>query len=131
MPDDRRAGRLDDLREGWHEVRPEGPPRMLWFERRVVDALGTVPDPTIHAAVVEFVATSLLAMPDHLRLGVAAESVLLGGWTVLTGRARSPETLATQVRAWESHPVSFVRQYARLFGSLVLFAEQEHLPAVS
>ena len=48
---------------------------MLWLERRVVGALAG-PDDALHGgAISDFVDSSLRAMPQHLRLGVAAESV--------------------------------------------------------
>ena len=55
---------------------------MLWFERQVVGALMR---PTLDArgrATVEaYVSDTLRSMPEHLRAGVAAESVVLGAWS--------------------------------------------------
>ena len=60
---------------------------MLWFERQVV---GTLMSPTLdasaRAAVESYVATTLQSMPEHLRAGVAAESIVLGGWSWLENR---------------------------------------------
>jgi hypothetical protein len=63
-------------------------------------------------------------MPQHLRLGVLAETLLLAGWSTVSrqGVATLPSTL-------ERSPLMPLRQYVRLFRSLVLFAEQELTPA--
>ena len=51
---------------------------MLWFEREVVGALTDSPDQPLRSSVESFVDGSLRDMPEHLRAGVAGESVLLG-----------------------------------------------------
>jgi hypothetical protein len=93
---------------------------MLRFERQVVASLMETQDPERRAAVERFVGESLAAMPEHLRLGVLAESVALGTWARL--RRRSHADLVDSLR---TNPIGLLRQYERLLGSLVLFAEQE------
>ena len=65
-------------------------------------------------------------MPEHLKIGVAADSVLLSVWA----RAKHPfdltdEALLDLLEGWETSRLAPVRQYARLLGSLVIFAENE------
>ena len=101
---------------------------MLWLESRIAAALPSTPDPEIRSAIHDFVDTSLAAMPTHLRAGVVGESIVLGTWLRLRG-ITDDAGIARQVTRWETNPIGVIRQYARLFGSLVLFAEQERLPA--
>ena len=67
-------------------------------------------------------------MPEHLRAGVAAESIVLGGRSWLEHRAgrldehRLPRAHRPAGRRASIDPV---RQYVRLLHSLVLFAENE------
>lgn len=104
---------------------------MLWFERKVV---GTLMSPTLdapaRAAVESYVATTLHSMPEHLRAGVAAESIVLGGWSWCEDRlGRLNEgRLRTRVARWKTSPIDPIRQYVRLLQSLVLFAENELAP---
>jgi hypothetical protein len=99
---------------------------MLWLERRVVSALAGADDERTGGGVSEFVETSLQAMPQHLRLGVAVESIGLGLLTRLRyGSQPSPEAIQHSIDAWERAPVGVVRQYPRLLNSLVLFARYE------
>lgn len=93
---------------------------MLWFERHVVASLTETTDPTERAAIASFVDGTLKVMPEHLRAGVAAESLALGGWARVRGL--DPDALVTSLRR---SPVGVLRQYERLLGSLVLFAEHE------
>jgi hypothetical protein len=104
---------------------------VLWFERQVV---GTLMDPALdastRAAVESYVSTTLRSMPEHLRAGVAAESMVLGAssWVeqrigMLTWLPRAP--LRTRVDSWKTSKVDPIRQYVRLLESLVLFAENE------
>lgn len=100
---------------------------MLSYERRVVASLLTGADPDRAASVTGFVAGSLGAMPEHLRLGISAISVGLGAWSALrrtVGLGRSGEA---EVAWLEEHPVGLVRQWLRALRSLVTFAEQESL----
>lgn len=94
---------------------------MLGFERRMVAALTTAPDPALRAGVALWVGSSLGEMPEWLRLGVVAESVGLGLWA----RVRPSLDDAALLRSFESSPLWPVRQYVRLLRSLVIFAEQE------
>jgi hypothetical protein len=87
---------------------------MLDFERRVTASLTTTTDPRVRDGVDAFVAGSLGDMPEHLRLGVLAQSVLLS----LLVRGDIGHRL-------ERSRIPLVPQYVRLFRSLVLFAEQE------
>lgn len=99
---------------------------MVPFERRVVACLTRTDDPDLRAAVAAYVEGCLAAMPEHLRAGVLAESVALSAWARLADRGRGDdEALRRRLAAWEHHPVDVVRQYVRLLGSLVLFAEVE------
>ena len=101
---------------------------MLWFERQVV---GTLMSPTLDAAarsaVESYVATTLHSMPEHLRAGVAAESIVLGGWSWVEDRiGRLDERrLRSRVAGWKTSRIDPIRQYVRLLQSLVLFAENE------
>jgi hypothetical protein len=66
-------------------------------------------------------------MPEHLRAGVAAESIVLGGRSWLehhVGRF-DPHTLPARIDRWRSSKIDPIRQYVRLLHSLVLFAENE------
>ena len=94
---------------------------MLGFERELVAALVTTPDPVVRREVEAFVEGSLDEMPEFLRLGVLAETV---GVATLA-RLRRDRDLLVLVDLLERAPVPLVRQYVRLFRSLVLFAEQE------
>jgi hypothetical protein len=94
------------------------------FERRFVDALVQSEDPAVRARVHGWVASSLATMPQHLRLGVLCETAALSSWAAV--RRVDVATLPT---ALERSPLMPLRQYVRLFRSLVLFAEQELAPA--
>lgn len=96
---------------------------MLAFERRVVEALTTTPDPAARAAVLDWVDGSLRAMPEHLRTGVVLESV---AFAVLGALTRRP--VASLVASLAASPIAPVRQYVRLLRSLVIFAEHELAP---
>jgi hypothetical protein len=65
-------------------------------------------------------------MPEHLRAGVVAESLLLGTWDRARRRG-SPG--AVDLDPLERSRIDVVRQYVRLLRSLVLFAENELAPA--
>ena len=102
---------------------------MLPFEREVVGSLmSPALDEDERAAVADYVDGALRAMPEHLRAGVVAESLLFGAW-VRAGRALGRRgTLADQVTRWQRSPVDVIRQWVRLLHSLVLFAEHELAP---
>jgi hypothetical protein len=93
---------------------------MLGFERRMVAALTTSPDPALRAGVEGWVDDTLRDMPEHLRLGVLAESIGLGLWA----RVRPSDDHAL-LASFERSPLWPVRQYVRLLRSLVLYAENE------
>jgi hypothetical protein len=101
---------------------------VLWFERQVVAAL-TDPalDDSARAAVAGHVDLSLRSMPEHLRAGVVAESLLFGALPLLQralGRFNARQ-LHAQIEQWRTSRIDLVRQYVRLLQSLVLFAEHE------
>lgn len=101
---------------------------MLSFEREVVDALGTAPNPETRSAVEAFVDGSLRAMPEPIRLGVLAETLLFGSYVrflTTAGRLDDSEDLRRLLDRWESSRISVVRQYVHMFRSLVLFGENE------
>jgi hypothetical protein len=93
---------------------------VLWFERQVVDRLVTTSDTRRRRDIETFVDGALSAMPEHLRLSIGSASVVLGGWARLA-RPRP----AGLVRSLDTSPIPPIRQYVRLFRSLVLFAENE------
>ncbi|MEN3272113.1 MAG: hypothetical protein V7636_874 [Actinomycetota bacterium] len=93
---------------------------MLGFERRMVAALTTTPDVAVRAGVEGWVDDTLRDMPEHLRLGVVAQSVALGLWA----RVRGTDD-ASLVGSFERSPLWPVRAYVRLLRSLVLYAEHE------
>ena len=101
---------------------------MLWLEQCVVAALAGADDLRTDGAISEFVRSSFAAMPQHLRLGVAGESLVLGAWVrVRHGSQPSPDSMRRALSSWEHSPVGVIRQYARLLSSLVIFAQQETL----
>lgn len=100
---------------------------MLAFERHVVAALTTASAPDHRRAVADWVDATLRDMPQHLRAGVMVESHLLHGWWRLRAAGGRTDVAALLAKV-ERSPVAFLRQYLRLFGSLVLFAELELEP---
>ncbi|HET8930670.1 MAG TPA: hypothetical protein VFN21_08440 [Acidimicrobiales bacterium] len=97
------------------------------FKSRIIDALVTPLEPTQRGATEAFIAGSLTDLPQHLKIGIAVDSVLLEVLTRAThgGRIPDDEALRKLVATWESNPLTPIRQYARLLSSLVLFADQE------
>jgi len=93
---------------------------MLAFERQLVAALTVAVDPEVRTGVERFVEGSLDDMPEFLRLGVIGESLVLS--ILATMARRDPRTV---VQLLDRSPVALLRQYVRLFRSLVLFAELE------
>jgi len=105
---------------------------VLWFERQVVGALmSPALDPSARADVESYVATTLRSMPEHLRAGVALESIALGAPSWLAHRAGrlDERRVRTSLDRWKASKVDVVRQYVRLLESLVLFAENELVPS--
>jgi hypothetical protein len=100
---------------------------VLSFERLVVTTLLTTSDDRRRSQVEEYVDGALRAMPEHLRAGVVAESLVLGAWArFLRAVGRLDDSgLGRRLEAWEASPIGPVRQYVRLLRSLVLFAEHE------
>jgi hypothetical protein len=96
---------------------------MLGFERDLVATLTTTRDPAIRARVESWVDGSLRTMPEVLRLGVVAETLAFG----TLARARGGAT-PSLVASLAGSRIPLVRQYVRLFRSLVLFAEEELAP---
>jgi hypothetical protein len=101
---------------------------VLWFERHVVGALmSSSLDDRSRVVVEAYVNDTLRSMPEHLRAGVFAESLLLGTPTLAAhalGRSND-EALRARLERWSTSRIDFVRQYVRLLHSLVLFAENE------
>jgi hypothetical protein len=102
---------------------------MLRFERQVVESLSTAPDQPTRSAVEAFVDGSLRAMPEASRAGVIAASVLMGGYAGAlraTGRlGADSHALKDRLVVWETSRIGPLRQYVRLFRSLILFSENE------
>jgi hypothetical protein len=97
---------------------------MLGFERDLVATLTSTRDPAVRARVEDWVEGSLRTMPEFLRLGVLVETVAFSAFGRLRGRGRGGAP-ASLVDALAGSPIPLVRQYVRLFRSLVLFAEEE------
>ena len=106
---------------------------MLWFERQVVGALmSSSLDDRARVAVESYVDKTLRSMPEHLRAGVFAESLLFGARPRLErALGRADRDLHARIERWRTSPIDFVRQYVRLLHSLVLFAENELAPSTS
>lgn len=98
---------------------------MLWLERQVVATLTADVDPGRRAAIASYVDGVLRAMPEHLRLGVAGESVVLGTGAWIADRLGSRGSFGDRIDAWEHSRIGVIRQYVRLFSSLVIFANEE------
>jgi hypothetical protein len=101
---------------------------MLRFEREVVAALVGTDDPAVRSSVEAFVDGSLRDKPEHLRLGLAGESVFLGTYVAVLralGRLDGDDALLALLRSWEAGPIGVVRQYVRAMKALVIFAENE------
>jgi hypothetical protein len=104
---------------------------MLWLERRVVAQLiSPTVSPAERPAIEDYVGGALQAMPDHLRAGVALESIAFGALVRLEDKlgGPSPGRLDRHLERWNASRISVVRQYVRMFRSLVLFAENELVP---
>jgi hypothetical protein len=86
--------------------------------------------PGARSAIESYVAATLHSMPEHLRAGVAAESIVLGGRSWLEYRAGrlDDRRVHARVARWKNSKLDPVRQYVRLLESLVLFAENELAP---
>jgi hypothetical protein len=101
---------------------------MLWLEREVVATLvSPALDAEQRSAVEAYVDESLRAMPEHLRAGVAAESLVFGAWPRVQRRLGRFDRAAVDARVdrWKASRFDLIRQYVRLLQSLVLFAEHE------
>jgi hypothetical protein len=101
---------------------------VLRFERELV---ATLVSPKLgegaRDAVATYVDESLRSMPEHLRVGVAAESLIFGAWPrlqIALGRL-DRRALEHRVRQWKRSRFDPLRQYVRVFSSLVVFAENE------
>jgi hypothetical protein len=100
---------------------------MLGMERSVVGALTEHLAEPRRAVIEEGVDSALRSMPEHLRAGVAAESLLLGAMLLLPrllGRLDA-RTVRRALAAWERSRIGVLRQYPRAFSSLVLFFDCE------
>jgi hypothetical protein len=105
---------------------------VLWFESQLVGALmSPATDDRARAAVESYVEEALRSMPEHLRAGVLAESLLFGARPRLEhalGRL-DDKVLRARIDRWKTSRIDVVRQYVRLLQSLVLFAENELAPS--
>lgn len=103
---------------------------MPGFRSRILEAYLAPLTPTQRGTAEAFIAGSLRDLPHHLRIGLAADSILLEAITRATHGGRIPDdaTLRELVTRWEANPFTPIRQYARLVTSLVLFADQETTP---
>ena len=99
-----------------------------------VQMVGALMSPSLYAdtriAVESYVSTTLKSMPEHLRAGVVAESIVLGGWSWIADRVgrRDERRLHTRVARWKISKLDPIRQYVRLLDSLVVFGENELAP---
>lgn len=100
-------------------------PAVFRVERDVVRALSSTDDPALRARVEDWVEGSLADMPELLRAGVAAESLMVAVWR----RVQPSRSLDDVLDAMERSPVGLLQQYPRLFRSLVLFGDLELVPA--
>ena len=98
---------------------------MLWLERQVVATLSADVDARRRHAIEAYVDGVLRAMPEHLRFGVVGESLVLGGGAWLAHAAGSRRSFAERIDGWEHSRIGVIRQYVRLFSSLVIFANEE------
>jgi hypothetical protein len=90
-------------------------------------------DGPTRAAVEAYVDGTLRGMPEVLRAGVAAESLVFGAPARVArifGRFDA-RALERQVEGWKTSRIDPIRQYVRLIQSLVLFAENELAPPVA
>lgn len=103
---------------------------MLWFERQLVTTMVSHLGHDERDRVSSYVEGSLGAIPEHIRLGVGAGSLVLGAWARLPGRLGGAlrDGSGVSLRALETSPLNPVRQYARFMRSLVLFAQHELQP---
>ena len=104
---------------------------MLWFERQVVTTLTASLDERLRYEIEAYVDETLRGMPEHLRAGMAAESLALGAWARLRGDGAHRSAPGTSLDRLESSRLDPVRQYVRLLRSLVLFAEHELGPTAA
>ncbi len=102
---------------------------MLWLEREVVASLSADVEPVHRAAIEAYVEGVLQDMPDHLRLGVAGESVVLGAGIRAARLIGSSRSLPDWLETFERNPIGPIRQYARLLSSLTIFAIEELAPS--
>jgi hypothetical protein len=64
-------------------------------------------------------------MPEFLRLGVFGETILLSTWARIRHGRQAAASVGAVVASLDRSPIGLLRQYVRLFRSLVLFAELE------
>ncbi len=104
---------------------------MLWLERQVVASFANPAlDERTRHSVEAYVENTLRSMPEYLRAGVAAESLLFGAWPRIAsslGRLDA-DGIKRRIERWSTSRLDPLRQYVRLLHSLVLFAENELVP---
>jgi hypothetical protein len=104
---------------------------MLWLERQVVATLSGDVGPRRRVAIEGYVDGVLRDMPEHLRIGVAGESIVLGGGEWLARRLGASGSFADRIDGWERSRIGPIRQYVRLLSSLVMFASEELAPQLA
>ena len=104
---------------------------MFRYERKVVAALLTTPDPVQRQEVIAFVGGALGAMPEFLRLGIAALTVGLTAWDALRRLVGAGRSGTDEVVWLKGHGLGVVRQWVRALQTLVLFAENEKMEAAA
>jgi hypothetical protein len=99
---------------------------VLPVERTVVDALLADAPDDHRRAVHDYVGRALQSMPEHLRLGVVAESLLLTVMIVVRGgNLHDDGAVHAELERWRRNRIGVIRQYVRMFHSLVTFADLE------
>jgi hypothetical protein len=90
-------------------------------------------DDETRARIEAYVEHTLRSMPEHLRAGVAAESIAFGTPLRVASLFRPVDEQRMRVRTerWRNSRFDPLRQYVRLLQSLVLFAENEFAPATA
>ena len=95
---------------------------MLGFERRVVASLTGDVDAAARTQIEAWVEVSLDDLPDIVRLGIRAQSIVLGLWY-----CTRPD--AVLVERLQDSPLWPVRGYLRAIRSLVLMSRHELVEA--
>lgn len=102
---------------------------MVRFEREVVGAMVDSAPDDVRGQVEAFVDRALAVMPAHIRLPIVTFGAVLAVWERVNPRgllrSGSRVARAARVGSWEASRLAPTRQYARMFRSLTLFADNE------